>query len=78
MSRLPQLIPSGASWRKSSYSNGSGGECVEIATVQSAALVRDSKNVEGPFLTFSGAGWACFVSAVQHGEFQSRLPGRRW
>jgi hypothetical protein len=43
-----------AHWRKSSYSGGNGGECVEIAHVDGAIAVRDSKNPAGPLLTFRG------------------------
>lgn len=34
-------------WKKSSFSGGEGGECVELATTE---LVRDSKNPTGPTL----------------------------
>jgi hypothetical protein len=34
-------------WRKSSYSSGQGGACVELAF---AGAVRDSKNPTGPVL----------------------------
>jgi hypothetical protein len=34
-------------WRKSSYSSGQGGNCVELAH---AGAVRDSKNSTGPVL----------------------------
>ena len=34
-------------WRKSSYSAGNGGDCVEVAYV---GAVRDSKNPAGPML----------------------------
>ncbi|GAA3014606.1 DUF397 domain-containing protein [Actinokineospora diospyrosa] len=35
-------------WRKSSFSGGNGGECVELA--HTLAEVRDSKNPSGPTL----------------------------
>lgn len=38
-------------WRKSSHSNGTGGECVEVAAVPGRLLVRDSKNPDGPVLS---------------------------
>ncbi|MFH9682946.1 DUF397 domain-containing protein [Streptomyces globisporus] len=34
-------------WLKSSYSTGSGGECVEVANAARSAHVRDSKNRPG-------------------------------
>lgn len=43
----------GASWRKSTRSAGNGGECVEVAdNLPGIVAVRDSKDLEGPALTF--------------------------
>jgi hypothetical protein len=57
-------------WRKSSYSNGQGAECVEVAPDLPHVLpVRDSKNPNGPALVFPRNGWTSFVSAVKGGEF---------
>ncbi|MDT0468250.1 DUF397 domain-containing protein [Streptomyces gibsoniae] len=36
----------GATWRKSSYSGSSGGECVEVADLNPHIAIRDSKNPE--------------------------------
>lgn len=47
-------------WRKSSYSNGGGGNCVEVAFAEVVA-VRDSKNVDGPVITIAPAAWRAFV-----------------
>ncbi|MEU8706382.1 DUF397 domain-containing protein [Streptomyces sp. NPDC048565] len=57
-----------AKWRKSSYSNSTGGDCVEIADGFVAVVpVRDSKRPQGPVLTFAADGWASFVVAVKDG-----------
>ena len=40
-------------WRKSSYSGGQGGQCVEVAALQSSVAVRDSKHPNHPALSFS-------------------------
>ncbi|MFJ9587270.1 DUF397 domain-containing protein [Streptomyces acidicola] len=49
-------------WFKSSYSGGTNGEsCVELAVTPGTIHVRDSKNVEGPRLTFAPDTWARFV-----------------
>ncbi len=48
-------------WRKSSRSNGSQPNCVEVARVSEAVAVRDSKNTAGPVLIFPVAGWAAFI-----------------
>ena len=70
--------PDGATWRKSSYSNGTGGECVEVATLPSGRAVRDSKHPEGPILVFTKGGWQAFVKGIQAGELCAELePGKR-
>ncbi|MFB7556102.1 DUF397 domain-containing protein [Streptomyces brevispora] len=68
MNTRPDLIS--AAWRKSSYSNGDGGSCVEIAdNLPGIVPVRDSKAApEGPALAFSAARWAPFVAAVRDGS----------
>ncbi|MCS7480135.1 DUF397 domain-containing protein [Umezawaea endophytica] len=53
---------SGIEWRKSSYSNGDGGACVELAY---CGAVRDSKNPEGPVLIVSRAALESFVAAAK-------------
>ncbi|MGH3769639.1 MAG: DUF397 domain-containing protein [Pseudonocardiaceae bacterium] len=59
-----------AAWRTSSYSNGSGGACVEVADLAGGChAVRDSKDRSGPALTFSTAEWAAFTAGVRADEF---------
>ncbi|MEV7601142.1 DUF397 domain-containing protein [Kitasatospora sp. NPDC089797] len=61
-----------ASWRKSSYSGGGGGNCVEVAdNFAGVAPVRDSKDPSGPALLFPTAAWQAFVTAVRTGEFDA-------
>lgn len=68
MSATPDL--STAPWRKSSYSNGNGGECVEIADgVPGLMPVRDSKDPEGPALLFPVGAWSAFIAGVKAGDF---------
>ncbi|MGW8374346.1 DUF397 domain-containing protein [Streptomyces sp. ODS28] len=58
-------------WRKSSYSGGDEGSCVEVLDNLPAAVpVRDSKNPDGPALVFGEAAWSSFVSAAKN----ARLP----
>ncbi|WP_394429510.1 DUF397 domain-containing protein [Streptomyces sp. SGAir0957] len=60
---------SAAAWRKSSYSNQDGGECVEISDDFAAAVpVRDSKVPHGSVLVFPATGWSLFVSALKRGR----------
>ena len=56
------------SWRKSTRS-GAAGHCVEVATVPTTVLMRDSKDVTGPVLTFGDTDWAGFIAGVRDGEF---------
>lgn len=44
-------------WRKSSFSQGSTSDCVEVALGAAEAAVRDSKNTTGPTLTFPTETW---------------------
>ncbi|MER6025619.1 DUF397 domain-containing protein [Streptomyces sp. NPDC001851] len=50
-------------WFKSSYSTGSGGECVEVATSPTTIHVRDSKQnpATAPTLTLPPAAWEGFL-----------------
>lgn len=49
-------------WIKSSYSGSDGGQCVEVAACPAAVHVRDSKDRNGPTLTFAPDAWAAFVA----------------
>lgn len=52
----------GARWRKSSRSNSTGGNCVEVAdNLPGIVAVRDSKDPNGPTLTFDPTSWRAFV-----------------
>ncbi|MGH3769307.1 MAG: DUF397 domain-containing protein [Pseudonocardiaceae bacterium] len=59
----------GATWRKSTRSNGSGGDCVEVADLDGCRAVRDSKNPVGLALFVTGAEWAAFTTGIRNGEF---------
>ncbi|MEU3333598.1 DUF397 domain-containing protein [Streptomyces sp. NPDC002144] len=53
--------PTGAIWRKSSYSGDTGGDCVEVAALTPHIAVRDSKNPSAGVLTLSPAAFSAFV-----------------
>ncbi|MGP2436055.1 DUF397 domain-containing protein [Streptomyces sp. JW3] len=53
-------------WVKSSYSDGEGGACVEVAR-STAVHIRDSKNRPGPELRVTASSWSAFIAAVQPG-----------
>lgn len=46
-------------WVKSSYSGGTGGNCVEVAALPDGGrAIRDSKDRNGPVLFLTPAQWA--------------------
>lgn len=52
-------------WRKSTYSGGGGGNCLEVAVGHPTAVpVRDSKTPQGPKLMLRPEAWSAFVKAV--------------
>ena len=59
--------PSGASWRKSSFSGNNG--CVETTESPEVVWVRDSKDLGGPVLAFTRHEWTAFLAGVRAGEF---------
>lgn len=56
-----------ADWTKANASLESN--CVEVAFVDGAVGVRDSKNPEGPMLAFTPAEWDAFLVGAQNNEF---------
>jgi hypothetical protein len=68
----PEPDLSAAEWRKSSYSNADGGNCVEVAHgIPHVVPVRDSKDPEGPALLVPAASWTAFVATVKAGHFRA-------
>jgi hypothetical protein len=62
----------GAAWRKSSFSSGNGGACVEVAILPGASegggrlvALRDSKDPAGPALVFTPDEWQAFIAGVR-------------
>lgn len=60
----------GVAWHKSSYSGGNAGTCVEVAAAEPRYLVRDSKDADGPRLSFSPGQWDSFITAIKDGELR--------
>ncbi|RLU99412.1 DUF397 domain-containing protein [Streptomyces griseocarneus] len=69
MSNAPAI--SGVEWTKSSYSGGTGGNCVEVARslvlLSGAVPIRDSKAGGGPALSMPTGAWSTFVTGVRGG-----------
>ncbi|MBK6018186.1 DUF397 domain-containing protein [Streptomyces sp. MBT53] len=66
----PEIAPEHA-WFKSSYSDGTGQNCIEAARVRPTGIaVRDSKNPTGPALLLPATAWAPFLAHLR--EMDSR------
>ncbi|MFF3245045.1 DUF397 domain-containing protein [Streptomyces sp. NPDC002870] len=57
-----------AEWFKSSYSGGSGTECVEVAASAADVAVRDSKVPHGARLDLRPSAWGEFAGALREGR----------
>lgn len=53
------------SWRKSSYSSGNGGQCIEAGHAPGAVLVRDTTDRDGVTLSVSPEAWASFAASLK-------------
>jgi Domain of unknown function (DUF397) len=52
-------------WRKSSYSGNSGGQCVEVGAAAPLIAVRDSKDRDGARLAFGREAWEAFADKAK-------------
>jgi Domain of unknown function (DUF397) len=67
--RRPEKVPLlDRNWRKSTYSS-TNGSCVEVRRLSHVIEVRDTKDRNGPVLSFSTESWHNFVRSVHKGEF---------
>ncbi|GII86250.1 hypothetical protein Ssi03_42400 [Sphaerisporangium siamense] len=67
-----------AVWRKSTYSSGNGGQCVEVASnLPRVVAVRDSKNTGVPALLTAPGAWCAFIEGVKAGHLGTRVVGGR-
>ncbi|MFU8850480.1 DUF397 domain-containing protein [Micromonospora sp. SL1-18] len=57
-------------WRKSTRS-GSSGNCIEVAAPSQVVMVRDSKDRQGPVLSFTAHQWTGFVQGIKAGTFNA-------
>ncbi|MFD3478850.1 DUF397 domain-containing protein [Streptomyces sp. NPDC058695] len=69
---LPRIPDASAltTWRKSTYSGGDSGQCLEVSVGNDHACaahvpVRDSKNPHGPAVVFTSGAWTAFLGAVK-------------
>lgn len=60
----------GLVFRKSSFSNGQGGNCVEVAVTEDGGrAVRHSKHPEDAVIFYSRGEWEAFLEGAKAGEF---------
>jgi hypothetical protein len=55
-------------WRKSSRSNASGNECVEVAGLADGRDIRDSKAPDAGHLTLTTADFTQLLTHIKHDE----------
>jgi hypothetical protein len=56
---------SAVTWRKSSYSGGNGGQCVEAADAARVVLVRDTADRDGAVLSIPVGAWQTFMGGLK-------------
>jgi hypothetical protein len=52
-------------WRKSSYSDANGGNCVETVGGNGVVFVRDTTDRDGGALEFSAEAWEAFAASLK-------------
>jgi Domain of unknown function (DUF397) len=62
----PTKISSG--WRKATRSIANAA-CVEVRPLEGIVAVRDSKNPQGPVLTYTQEEWETFLEGAKRGKF---------
>lgn len=57
-------------WYKSTLSGANTDNCVEVADLSTGGrAVRDSKDPNGPTLSFTHAEWQSFTNDIKNGKF---------
>ncbi len=54
-----------ANWRKSSFSNPDGGNCVEVAGDAKSIRVRDTTDRDGLTLSVAASAWSKFTGTIK-------------
>jgi len=71
---MPPLIPptlGSLSWHTARRCDG--GNCVRIASSADTIVIGDSKNPDGPTLSYTYAEWTTFVQGIRDGDFDELL-----
>jgi hypothetical protein len=56
---------SAVTWRKSSFSGGNGGQCVEVADAPRMVLVRDTTDRDGAVISIPARAWQTFTASLK-------------
>lgn len=56
-------------WRRSTHSDSSGGNCVELAGLPAEIAVRDSKDPDGPQLVLDRGAFAILAHEIRAGRY---------
>jgi hypothetical protein len=51
-------------WRKSTYSDANGGDCIEVASTN-VIMVRDTTNRGGAVLVLTAEAWQTFIALLK-------------
>jgi hypothetical protein len=57
-----------ANWRKSTYSGGNGGDCVEVGTAGTGVVVRDTADRAGAVLAVSAGAWRRLAATIKDAD----------
>ncbi|WP_329571948.1 DUF397 domain-containing protein [Kitasatospora sp. NBC_01266] len=60
------LAMADSTWRKSSHSQEHDSYCVEVGDLSHGIGVRDSKDRQGPHLSFPSKAWSAFLELVRN------------
>ncbi|MEU3211150.1 DUF397 domain-containing protein [Nocardiopsis alba] len=52
-------------WKKSTYSNGQGGNCVEARAIDQGAAIRDTQNRGLAELSLPNTEWTALIHALR-------------
>jgi hypothetical protein len=52
-------------WRKSTYSDANGGQCLETASTNGLIAVRDTTDRDGTTLSIPASAWQLFTASLK-------------
>jgi hypothetical protein len=71
MSAISTTDSNGKEWIKAGAS--ANNDCVEVHARPDGVDVRDSKNPDGPILSYNSREWAAFLTGVKDGDFDETV-----